>query len=96
MPSFRSGDLVWLRPEVVHLHNLFTEVPTSYSPKYLEVEFSEVRGYKLPRPALALYQSRRGRVTFSPLPRPYLLRLLLGSDTSCCDLLQPGLPRIPA
>jgi hypothetical protein len=21
---------------------------------------------------------------------------LLGSDTSCCDLLQPGLPRIPA
>jgi hypothetical protein len=24
-----------------------------------------------------------------------MLRLLLGSDTSCCDLLQSGLPRIP-
>jgi hypothetical protein len=67
-----------------------------YSPECVEEEFSEVRGYKLPRPAPAIYQSRRGRATFSPLPRPYLLRLLLGSDTSCCDLLQPGLPRIPA
>jgi hypothetical protein len=62
----------------------------------VEVEFSEVRGYKIPRPAPALYQSGRGRATFRPLPRPYLLRLLLGSDTSCCGLLQPGLPRIPA
>src|SRR5215211_3126788 len=25
-----------------------------------------------------------------------MLRSLLGSDTSCCDLLQSGLPRIPA
>src|SRR5215212_6602662 len=25
-----------------------------------------------------------------------MLRSLLGPDTSCCDLLQPGLPRIPA
>jgi hypothetical protein len=33
-------------------------------------EFSEVRGYKLPRLALAIYQSRRGRATFSLLPRP--------------------------
>src|ERR671921_1109280 len=37
-----------------------------YSPNYLEEEFSEVRGYKLPRPGLALYQSGRGRATFSP------------------------------
>jgi hypothetical protein len=36
----------------------------------VEGEFSEVRGYKLPRPAPALYQSGRGRATFSPLPRP--------------------------
>jgi pimeloyl-ACP methyl ester carboxylesterase len=41
-----------------------------YSPYCVEVEFSEVRGYKLPRPAPALYQSGRGRATFSPLPRP--------------------------
>jgi hypothetical protein len=36
----------------------------------VEEEFSEVRGYKLPRLAPALYQSGRGRATFSPLPRP--------------------------
>src|SRR5215212_2906363 len=62
----------------------------------LEGEFSEVRGSNLPRLAPSLYQSGRGRATFRPLPRPYLLRLVLGSDTSSCDLLQPGLPRIPA
>src|SRR5215211_4356362 len=67
-----------------------------YSAECVEEEFSEVRGYKLPRPAPALYQSGRARATFSLLPRPYLLRLLLGPDTSCCDLLQSGLPRIPA
>jgi hypothetical protein len=67
-----------------------------YPPKCVELEFSEVHGYKLPRPAPAIYRLGRGRATFSPLPRPYLLRSLLGSDTSCCDLLQSGLPRIPA
>src|SRR5918993_124176 len=43
----------------------------AYSPECVEKEeFSEVRGYKLPRLALALYQSRRYRATFGPLPRP--------------------------
>src|SRR5215207_7259114 len=36
-----------------------------------EEEFSEVRGYKLPRPAPAQYQSGRGRATFSPPLRSY-------------------------
>src|SRR5215211_8188918 len=42
-----------------------------YSPEFVEVEFCEVRGYKLPRPAPAIYQSGRGRATFSPPSCPY-------------------------
>jgi hypothetical protein len=45
--------------------------PPCYSLECVEEEFCEVRGYKLPCPAPALYQSGRGRATFSPPPRSY-------------------------
>src|SRR5215204_1456748 len=73
--SFPSLPTRFSLPGRHHAHDATRRPPAhrleAYSHKCLEEEFCEVRGYKLPRPAPALYQSGRGRATFSPPPRPY-------------------------
>jgi hypothetical protein len=52
-------------------------------------EFSEVRGSNLPRPQ---WYRVGGERRLAPSPA-LMLRLLQECDTSCCDLLRPGLPK---